>query len=278
MNSSEKEIVKMVRSFQRFNVYQVFSDFIEWAAFSIRLPIDLLHRKEIIKDLQALEKKYSAPGEKETMAAMFGLLVMAMDDHLKNDGMMVDVASRIFNALEIQSKEAGQFFTPESVAYMSARTIFDPEKTKREIKNKGYVSLYEPSVGGGGMVLAFASVMKQAGFDPTHQMVVYAGDIDLRCVCMTYVQASLYGLPAVIQHGDTLSLKEWSRWYTPVYVIDLWRFREKRTENVEVQTGANAGAADAGKNTAAERDRAAGAVQPGDGHDIQQLSLPGMRP
>jgi len=40
-------------------------------------------------------------------------------------------------------------------------------------------------------------------------------DIDMRCVHMSYIQLSLYGIPAVAVHGDSVSLDEWSHWFTP---------------------------------------------------------------
>ncbi len=62
---------------------------------------------------------------------------------------------------------------------------------------------------------------------------------------MTYIQCALYGIPAVVIHGNSLSLEEWSHWYTPVYIFDGWRFRKyfdikkskgKKTEiNLDIQ-------------------------------------------
>lgn len=49
-----------------------------------------------------------------------------------------------------------------------------------------------------------------------------ATDIDLKCVYMCYLQLSLYGIPAVVIHGNTLTLEEWSRWFTPVYIAHGW--------------------------------------------------------
>jgi len=32
---------------------------------------------------------------------------------------------------------------------------------------------------------------------------------------MAYIQLSLYGNPAVIIHGNALTVEEWSHWFTP---------------------------------------------------------------
>jgi len=48
----------------------------------------------------------------------------------------------------------------------------------------------------------------------------------LKCAHMTYLQLALYGVPAVVIHGNTLTCEEFSRWYTPVYLMNgwIWRF------------------------------------------------------
>lgn len=60
-------------------------------------------------------------------------------------------------------------------------------------------------------------------------MVAYCCDIDIKCVYMAYIQLSLYGIPAVVVHGNSLTVEEWSKWYTPIYLLDGWPLREKET-------------------------------------------------
>ena len=45
---------------------------------------------------------------------------------------------------------------------------------------------------------------------------------------MCYLQLALYGIPAVVVHGNSLTLEEWSRWYTPVYILEGWGWRSRR--------------------------------------------------
>lgn len=266
------------RDFPRFDANQVFSDMVKWLAYSIRQPISFHRDDDIQKQLQALGQKYSEQ-ETKVMAEMFALFVEALQEHT-NEGTYEDSASIIFNELEIQNKDAGQFFTPFEVALASARLCFDANRTADIIKKTGYISLYEPAVDSGGMVLAFAQVMRQAGFDPTHQLLVCAGDVDLRCVCMTYIQTSLYGLPGKIQYGNALSTEAWALWHTPVYVFDLWMMKERRTERALHETcdradgrteEQDAGSREKERITTHEaRCRYTG--------DVKQLVLPDMRP
>lgn len=58
---------------------------------------------------------------------------------------------------------------------------------------------------------------------------------------MTYIQLSLYGIPAVVYCGDSLSQKMRFKMETPLYFIYYWKFRmayikdkeENKEENKE---------------------------------------------
>ena len=96
---------------------------------------------------------------------------------------------------------------------------------KRTVALTMAASMMASSLGIGG-VTAYAAedpivigavwAMKRKNFDFRHKSFFVAQDIDIRCVWMAYIQLSLYGIPAVVIHGDTLAMKEWSRWYTPL--------------------------------------------------------------
>lgn len=90
----------------------------------------------------------------------------------------------------------------------------------------GYFTLIEPACGSGVLCLAYASEVAQRGYNPCEQLVIQASDLDSQCVHMTYLQLSLYGIPAVIVHGNALSLVEYDRWYTPLYIWRKWVWRE----------------------------------------------------
>ena len=272
-NKHETEIMKLMQGkFPRFPIFDVFRDFVSWVTLSIRQPLEWQNNEGIESRMQELCKKYNAK-ERQTMTEMYALLVEAMEYAVRL-GEYTDILSRIFQGLEIHSKNAGQFFTPWSVAYASAKITFEPERAKQEIAEKGYISAYEPTVGGGTMILALAQVMQELGFEPQKNLLIYATDIDYRCACMTYIHTSLYCLPGVIQHGNEMSQEIFGRWFTPIYVFDLWiakdRFLkghrdESKTENAggtketPARTQSGAGA-DKGRNSAAD----------------EQLALPGL--
>ena len=272
-NKHETEIMKIMRgSFPRFPIFDVFRDFVSWTTLSIRQPLEWQNAEGIESRMQELCKKYNKK-ERLAMTEMYALLVEGMEQAVRF-GEYADILSRIFQGLEIHSKNAGQFFTPWSVAYASAKIAFEPERAKKEIAEKGYISAYEPTVGGGTMILALAQVMQEAGFSPQKELLVYATDIDYRCACMAYIHTSLYCLPGVIRHGNELSQETFGMWFTPIYVFDFWIAKDGILRGHRDEKGnANAG----GTQTVAPRaNSGAGENNRGNPAIVEQLALPGM--
>ena len=96
-----------------------------------------------------------------------------------------------------------------------------------EIEKRGFIGALEPACGSGAMILGFAKAMLDADLNYGSQLVVLATDIDIKCTHMCFVQLSLYGIPAIVTHGNTITCEEYSRWYTPFYVLDGWHRRQK---------------------------------------------------
>jgi hypothetical protein len=131
-------------------------------------------------------------------------------------GICRDILGKIFE--EQRFSRRGQDQSPPSMAKLAAMIAM----TNLEISPKGFVDLDEPSCGSGAMVLAAAETMTEKGLSYSNQLVVRATDIDPKCVHMTYIQLSMYGIPAVVFHGNTITLKKYSKWYTPMYIMDNW--------------------------------------------------------
>lgn len=62
-------------------------------------------------------------------------------------------------------------------------------------------------------------------------MHITAVDIDIKAVHMCYIQLSLMGIPAVVIHGNPLTLEEWSSWYTPFHILNGWSSRLENRKN-----------------------------------------------
>lgn len=208
----------------RHSHWQVFADFCEMSAIAFSNAVDFIHRDEREERYLQIIKRYDR-AELNALAQGLSHLTLAMEHETR------DVLGRTFHDLELHNKWAGQFFTPYDVCRMMAQmTIGDTNDLQERIKERGYVTAQEPAVGSGAMVIALAQEMREAGINYQQHLHVTAIDIDLKCVHMAYVQFSLLHIPAVIIHGDTLAVKEYSHWYTPAHLLDGWQWKLRRWE------------------------------------------------
>lgn len=221
----QKELCKDIRNLgYKYGTSKVFCDFLECVAIAVSNSVDPLHWEKREKRYCEIMKSYTELEERQKLADMFVTLVNAFEENITSGSGPEDVLGPVFHELELHNEYNGQFFTPQSLSdMMSAATEGNCKKT---IEEKGYVSICEPTCGSGVMVLSFAKSMMSAKYNYSQQLVVSATDIDIKCVHMAYLQLSLYGIPAVVTHGNTLTLEEWSRWYTPIYLIDNWLWRQ----------------------------------------------------
>ena len=121
--------------------------------------------------------------------------------------------------------KAGQFFTPFNVSKMCSKMILTEHSVRPLIQQDKIITLNDPCCGSGGMILAATDTLQNDyGVNYARNCFAHCGDIDIRCVHMTYLQLSLAGVPAVIKHQDALSRKLWSVWYTPAYLFQYLRF------------------------------------------------------
>lgn len=225
----QKELVKIVERLAggRHSRWQVFADFCEMAAISFSNAVDLVQRDAREAEYMKIIKKYDR-AEVELFPQALGELVLAIEQHSG------DVLGRVFHDLELHNKWAGQFFTPYDVSRMMAKmTIGDGDDLRERIARRGFVTAQEPAVGSGAMVIALAEEMHNAGINYQEHLHVRAVDVDLKCVHMAYVQFSLLHIPAIITHGDSLALKEYSHWYTPAHIIGEWNEKFQRQAAIE---------------------------------------------
>ena len=200
----------------------VFSDFVEMFAISISNSVNPKERDMRERRYLDIIKSYDKRHQ-QLFPKMCGELVMALDERLRTSG-PEDILGPIFHELGLYSNTSGQFFTPQPIADLMAMMVCGNEQ--QVIKEQGYIRVCEPTCGSGVMVTSMCKFMMKNGLNYNRELLVEATDIALICVHMAYIQLSLYGIPAVVIHGNTLILEEWSRWYTPVYILHGWGIRE----------------------------------------------------
>lgn len=218
MKPDYKSLMNMVEGISgRHRPRKVFTDFVELAAIRISNSFDPVHFHMRRQRAQEVLKNYNN-AEQVKMGDLLGALAELMP-RLTRINRLEDVLGRLFE--ELRLGQTGQDLTPDSVADLLSRLCI-----KRGIAEKGYTILHESSAGSGVLILAAAMQVLEYGYNYCSQFVAFAVEKDIRCVHMAYFQLSMYGIPAVIVHGDTLALSEYSRWYTPMYLSGDWVWRE----------------------------------------------------
>ena len=153
-------------------------------------------------------KKY----EKQELDVFPKLLAELVLIIVKNDKFR-DVLGEIYQAINLNSKGSGQFFTPNHLAEAMAKMVID-----KPSKNDGVITVNDPACGSGVLLLNAANSFKDENIDYTKNLLVYGQDIDIRCFCMTYIQLSLAGIPGIVVLGNSLLNEKRKIYYTPQYV------------------------------------------------------------
>lgn len=221
----KKEIKTLIDGLaRRHDTFQVFSDFVAMTAISLSNAVDLTQAAPREETYMQIIKRYTRD-ELSLFPQMLGALTLALEDD------MADILGQIFHDLELGNKWKGQFFTPDWVCRMMAAMNLTGD-IRTLIDERGFIRASEPCVGAGAMVIALARHMRNESINYQQALHVTACDIDIRAVHMAYVQLSLLHVPAVIVHGNTLSLDEWSHWYTPAHILGFWNGKLKRGDAI----------------------------------------------
>ena len=183
----------------------------------------MIGNKEYAKEFDKILEKYT-----ENERIKLWQILLNLSELYQKQQEPKDILGEMYSKIGIYNKQAGQFFTPTHISDLMTEIVGIDEE---EIKNRGYVTLNEPCVGAGGMVLSYAKALQKKGYNPHENLFVEVCDIDMLCTYMTYVQLSMYDIPAVVINGDTLTLKQNIVLYTPQYYRGFWEFR-KMFENL----------------------------------------------
>ena len=195
----------------------IFRDVISLTVYIIQ--VFLIGNKNYIEDLDTVLKKYN-----ESEKVMLQNLAYKLINIYKNQKEPVDILGEVFNQLNMSNVKTGQFFTPTHISKAIAKITGIDEDA---IKKNGYTRIHEPSCGAGGIILAYAKEIQAIGYDTYRNMLVQCWDIDRNCALMTYIQLSMYDIPAEVICGDILAYKSSEILYTPAYYL----FQQLKKEN-----------------------------------------------
>jgi hypothetical protein len=202
------------------SAWKVFEDFLALSALSISNSVDAVRREEREAKYMDISGGYKQ-AELEQFTEMFAHFIF---DAEANQGGLRDTLGKLFGELGFTDERRGQVFTPQHICDFMGEMLINEKDS--EIESKGYISVREPGCGAGAMVLGIANAMRERGYNYQKQMWVYATDIDIDCVYMTYLQLAI--------NGNALSDETWSEWYTPMFV---WGGRSARLRHITDSAG-----------------------------------------
>lgn len=210
----KKQLTSLLRSnSHRHRPHKVFADFCELGAIAVSNSVDKHNREKREARYLEIVKQYDKV-EVMRFSEMLAHVVMWLEEGFG------DKLGELFMSMEFGDHWKGQFFTPYHVGSLMAKmTAID---VKSFVEKKGFITVNDPACGAGCMLIAAAEDIANQGLNYQNVMHATAVDIDLTAVHMAYLQFSLYGIPAVVVHGNSLSLEEWSHWYTPTHVLGGW--------------------------------------------------------
>lgn len=202
-NKAIKEIVSKLEMLGMVHgTENTFRDWCECMAISIDNSCNLLRGETHDKREQRymdIQKRY----EEKPFPELFALLVNAFEDEPWKDHL-----GQVYMECFGGNKHLGQCFTPMSVSECCAGLVSVPEPGKES-------TLYEPSCGGGAMIIAYMKECFFAKYDYQRKLKIEAADLDSLCVHMCYTQLSLLGARAVVKVQNSITLQTFDVFVTP---------------------------------------------------------------
>lgn len=173
----------------------IFSDFVKLCAISIHNSFALNSKleQEYLNTINSYQKE-----EQDLFSKMYAELVMVFENESTNNNRIIDILGPIYEQEKLSTTQLGQFFTPTHISEFCTKSILVDNEISQIIKNKGFLSLTEPTCGAGGLILSFANELRKKNINYQNSLLVYATDIADICTYMTYIQLSLYGIPAIV--------------------------------------------------------------------------------
>lgn len=211
---------------QKSSIWQTFKDWVSIMALMLSNIHDPTHKEAREKEIEEVGNRYTIDEAKVFLGLFVELMEMIAYNVEKH--IFEDILGELYMELGLSYEKGGQYFTPRNICeFMGMATI--GLSSIKAVEEQGFITVSDPASGSGAMILGALSAANQNQIDHRYQIAAYAVDSDIFCVHMCYVQLSLYGLPAVVEHANSLSLESWGRWYTPEYLLNNWIWRAKLT-------------------------------------------------
>lgn len=213
MNYDKKFILDSIRKLGvRYGHHEAFRDVVTCCAYSFANSVDFKDDRE--NEYLRIINKYSDE-EKE----LFPKILTALVNEYTKAEEPIDILGDIYENLNLTKKGAAQFFTPLDVCKVMAKITIDKDQSEKSIKERGYINVSDPACGSGRNLYAAYSELLDNGIS-NNKILLVGDDLDLTCCCMTYIQLSLMGANAIVNHQDSLTMNRYDTFYTVSYAMN----------------------------------------------------------
>lgn len=230
LQGTEKEFLDL---FQKLcysrSAWEVWADLMSVMACSISNAVD-----RVPEQFEAREKEYEwcikRIGSVDMAAKVLNVIVMALENNPDQDFL-----GAMYMKLNLGNHWKGQFFTPYNACHLMAEMIVG--NGEEEIKEKGWISIGDPCIGGGAVMIAAANAFRRKNINYQNHVLFAGQDVDRVVAMMAYIQLSLLGCAGYIVVGDSLSHpmtgpilfpreSEYQEiWYMPMFHSEVWTTR-----------------------------------------------------
>ena len=228
---NEKEFAKIFEKLSfKHGAWTVWQDFVTLSACSLS---NVLDKRQSVWQKRENEYHQTAKKYSETEFQQFASLLAVTVKVTENPNQ--DFLGHLYMHLNFGNGWTGQFFTPWHIAEMMARMSIG-DGMKKEIEEKGFISVNDPTCGSGCMLLAFAQAYKNMLNESYHHSILFVGqDIDPVVAKMCYIQLSLMGCAGYVIVGNSLTkpltgdvlipYDDENLWIMPMFFTDIWTKR-----------------------------------------------------
>lgn len=227
-NNNMQNIIKTLEPlYGKYDRYQVLKDWFAYMAAWLEAPCLKAAGKDPEPALKEMDGIWERYGDSATaFKTAFFQLIDVMDEDVNADNYH-DWLGEIFMQSCTASKERAQHFTPYSVSKcMAELNIGGKEAVKKLIAEQGYITINDPCVGGGSLIIAMLATLKEYGINYQQCAVVVCGDNDQRCCDMCFVQLQLLGAIATVENRNALTMELFQTRDT-IFMVELKKQREE---------------------------------------------------
>lgn len=190
------------------NTHTVFNDVVICCAYALANASNFSQERE--DRFNRIIKSYGNQGVTE-----FASILAHLFNNYSNKKCS-DILGEVYEELKLSNGNFGQFFTPLHICNLMSEITFDKDDTEKKIKDKGFITISDPACGSGRLLYSSYLTLLNRGVSSDNILLV-GDDVDLLCSCMTYIQLSLTGASAIINHKNTLTGEVYDTFYTPSF-------------------------------------------------------------